>query len=42
MKFNGVVNETVELKISIYQFPDIVDGGWLFLLQRYLRSEVKN
>jgi len=28
MIFNGVDNQTVELKITNYQYPDIVDGGW--------------
>ena len=28
MIFNGVDNQTVELKITNYQYPDIVDGDW--------------
>ena len=28
MIFNGVDNQTVELRITNYQYPDIVEGGW--------------
>jgi hypothetical protein len=28
MTFNGIDNQTVELKITNYQYPDINDGDW--------------
>ncbi len=28
MTFTGIDNQTVELKITNYQYPDINDGDW--------------